>query len=182
VGVKQWPLGTNAPFGIPSDYSWPELGALFHIIDDFGVQLVVETGAGRGDLAAWMISVCKWNLSIQYLGITNDPNAVDTRVRESVADRAFISVGAACSPFMVRRVSSLVKNSSCAMILCNGLDIGREVDHYLPVLRSGDVIVAHQFIEKYSGSRLVSMSRDGSLKRISGDTLGHTRFIAGILE
>lgn len=180
--VKHWPLGQAQPFGVVSDHSWTEMGALFRMIDEHNVTLFIETGVGRGDLAAWMIAKCNFDPGFQYLGITNDPNAVDTRIREKVGDRTFISVGAACSQPTMRRVGALIRNSTVAMVLCNGLDIGKEVDQYLSILRPGDLIVAHQFLTKYMGRRLMDMDRNGKLDRLSGNWLTPTRFIAGVLK
>jgi hypothetical protein len=82
---------------------------------------------------------------------------------------------------MIKRVGGLVRNSSVAMILCNGLDIEREIDHFLPVLRPGDVIAAHRFMTDYKGRKLMEMTRNGQLARITGDWITRTRLIAGVI-
>lgn len=181
MGVKLWPLGDEHPFGIKSDHTWTEIGALFRLVAENNVQTFIETGVGRGDLAAWMIAKTNFDPDFSYLGVTNDPNAVDPRIQEKMNTQSFIAVGASCSPIMLRRVGSLIHNSTVALVLCNGLDIEREVDHYLPLMRPGDVIVAHQFLTAYKGRKLMDMSRNGQLVRVVGDWITRTRFIAGVL-
>lgn len=182
MGVKNWPLGESQPFGVKSDYTWNEIGALFRIIAENQIQVFIETGVGRGDLAAWMIAKTNFDPEFSYLGVTNDPNAVDTRIQTKMTLQSFVAVGAACSPMMIKRVGSLVHNATGAMVLCNGLNIEREVEFYLPILRPGDVIVAHHFLTTYKGKKLMDMSRNGQLRRIVGDWITRTRFIAGVLE
>lgn len=182
MGVKAWPLGEAQPFGIKSDHSWAEIGALFRIIGENKVQTFIETGVGRGDLAAWMISKTYFDPGFQYLGITNDPVAVDPIIQVKMNLQAFVSVGAACSDMTIKRVKALVRNSSCVMVLCNGLDIEREVERYVPLLRPGDVIAAHRFLTDYKGRKLMDMSRNGQLRRIVGEWVTRTRFIVGVIE
>lgn len=180
---KTWPLDSDQPFGVKSDHTWSEIGAIMRIIDECHVQTFIETGAGRGDLSAWMIAKCRFVPGFQYLGITNDPSGVDMSIQSQIGtqERAFIAIGAPCSDGMMRKVGSLIRNSSCAMVLCNGLDIEREVDRYLQILRPGDVIAAHQFLVQYRGRKLMDMARNERLDRIVGDWITRTRFIAGVL-
>lgn len=178
-----WPQDRDDPFGIKNDFNWNEIGAIFRIVGENNVRLVIETGVGRGDLAAWMISKTMFDPSFSYLGITNDPAAVDKKVIDSVilSGTSFVAVGAPCSKPMVDRVSKLIRNSSAALVLCDGLDIEREVDHYLPSLRTGDVIVAHHFLEVYKAKKLMDMARNDRLIRITGDWMTKTRLVAGVL-
>lgn len=182
MGVKPWPVGRDQPFGIKSDYTWSEIGTLFRIIDEQNVTLFIETGVGLGDLSAWMIARAGFDPGFSYLGITNDPGMVDLSIRNRLNEQVFIAAGSPCSVSTVGRITRLVKNSSCALILCNGLDIGKEVDHYLSVLRSGDVLVAHQFPAVYSGRQIISGDREGKVKRIVGDWVTRSRFIAGVIQ
>lgn len=179
-----WPENLETPLGIKNDFNWQELGAVIRILGQQNVQLVVETGVGRGDLAAWIMAIMTFNPDLSYVGITNDPQAVDPRVigHASNSTQAFIAVGAPCGQIMLDRVRRLIRNSSAAMVICNGAQIDREVDVYLDLLRTGDVLVAHRFLEEYSGRKLIEMSRNGQLDRFTGDWLSRTRLIAGVVQ
>lgn len=179
-----WPQGSNQPFGIKNDFNWYELGAILRLVDEHQITQVIETGVGRGDLAAWMTAKVLFDPTFSYLGITNDPSLVDSRVIrrvETLSQQMFIAVGAPCADHMLVRVRRLVRNSTSALVLCNGQNIEREVDRYLPLLRTGDVIVANRFLETYNGRRLLDMARNSLIVRVTGDWMNHTRLIAGVL-
>lgn len=181
---EHWPQNSRDPLGIKNEFSWSEYGALFRIIGEQRVTLMIETGVGAGDLAAWMIAKSTFDPEFTYLGITNDPTMVDQRVVTQASlnkDHAFIATGAPCGKVILDRVGRMIRNSSGVMVLCDGTDIEREVDHYLPLLRSGDVIVAHHFLELYKGRRLMDMHRTDQLRRITGDWMNRTRLIAGVI-
>lgn len=181
-----WPQDSNDPFGIQCDFNWQELGAILRVIGTHDVRLVIETGVSRGDLAAWMIAKSRFDPEFQYLGITNNPNSIDPKIKTAIesgqSGLAFVAVGAPCSDFILNRVSKLVRNSSCAMVLCDGTNIDREVARYLAILRPGDVIMAHRFLEEYNGNLLFQWSQSGKLDRITGNWMTtYTRLIAGIV-
>lgn len=163
-----WPIYSSEPFGIKADYSWEEIGTIFRIMGDHKVSLLIETGVGQGDLAAWMIAKATFDNEFSYLGITNDPGSVDPKLQAMIisSPQVFISVGAPCSDAMITRVSKLIQNSSVAMVLCSGLAIEKEVNKYIEILRPGDIISAHRFASKYNGATIITGSRNGKMKRL----------------
>lgn len=170
------------PLGIESYYTWDEIGTIFRLIDTHNISLLIETGVGNGDLAAWMVAKATFDPEFSYLGITNNPAFVDPKVAAFVVNspQVFISSGASCSTAMLGMVQRLIHNSSACMVLCSGVDVSKEVKTYMNILRPGDIIAGHKFAKEYKGIEIIQGSRNGSMTRILvPNRMG--RIIAGVL-
>lgn len=170
------------PLGIESYYTWDEIGTIFRLVDQYNISLLVETGVGNGDLAAWMVAKATFDPEFSYLGITNDPGVVHPKVAAFVVNspQVFVSVGVSCSNAMLGMVQRLIHNSSACMVLCSGVDVSREVQTYTKILRPGDIIAGHKFASEYKGTEIIQGNRNGQMSRILvPGRMG--RIIAGVL-
>lgn len=179
-----WPKKTNQPFGINSEYSWSELGAIYKIIADYKVGLFIETGVNQGDLAAWMLARSFFIPEFHYVGVTCDPNLLDQKLEDLMkyAEQSFIATGVCWSYAILAKLAKMVKNSSRpVMVFCDGKDVEKEFDAYFDILRPGDVLASYKFPLGFKLSKFKKYDDNGELSRINGDFMKNTAIIAGVL-
>lgn len=179
-----WPKKTNQPFGIQSEYSWSEIGAIFKIISDYDVGLFIETGVNQGDLAAWMLARGFFIPEFTYVGITCDLNKLDRKLEDLMryAEQSFIAVGVCWSDAMLSKLSKFVRNSpKPAMVFCDGVDVEKEFLHYFKILRPGDVLASYKFPVGFRLGLFKKFEDDGKMSRINGDFMKNTAIIAGVI-
>jgi len=179
-----WPKNIAQPFGIQSEYSWSEIGAIYRIIGDYKVGLFIETGVNQGDLAAWMLAKGFFVPEFHYTGITCDLNILDNKLEDMMkyAEQSFVAAGKCCSEAILGRVKRLVSNSSHpAMVFCDGQDVEREFISYFGVLRPGDVIASYKFPVGFRLGVFAKFEGYEKIKRINGDFMKNTAIIAGVL-
>jgi len=179
-----WPKKVSQPFGIQSEYSWSEIGAIYKIIGDYRVGLFIETGVNQGDLAAWMLAKSFFIPEFHYAGITCDLNILDNKLEDLMkyAEQSFIATGRCCSDAILARVRKTVRNSiHPVMVFCDGQDVEREFISYFGVLRPGDVIASYKFPAGFRLDVFTKFESYEKIKRINGDFMKNTAIIAGVL-
>lgn len=185
MDITSWPDTKKFPFGVQSDYSWNEIGALLRLIDEYNVGLVIETGVNRGDFAAWMMAICMFNTKFHYVGITCNIDLVDESVSDFIrgVPQAFISKGLSYSDAILAMVKKYINNSfSRVLVFCNGANVEKEFNAYMNILRPGDVICVSGFPVSFSLKHVTAKEQDKKLKRIASNWItSRTRLIAGIV-
>jgi hypothetical protein len=179
-----WPKKSNQPFGITSEYSWSEIGAMYKIIADYKVGLFIETGVNQGDLAAWMLARGFFIPEFHYVGITNDISILDKKLEDLMryAEQSFVAAGVCWSDAILSKVKRLIKNSrSPVMVFCDGRDVEREFTCYFDLLRSGDVLASYKFPVGFRLPVFKKLEDNEKVKRINGDFMKNTAIIAGVL-
>lgn len=181
---KPWPVDKNSPWGIRNDYTWREIGVVLRLIDEFNVGLVIETGVGAGDVAAWMLLKGLVDETFHYLGITLELERVNVTVRGMLAGvtQSFIVPGLSYSSAILGRTGKLIQNSyRPALVFCNGKDQEKEFNAYMQVLRPGDLIVVTGFPVTFSLRNFQKWINDNKLERLHAAEMLHTRFIGGMV-
>ncbi len=179
-----WPKKTNQPFGIDSEYSWSELGAIYKIIADYKIGLFIETGVNRGDLAAWMLAKSFFIPDFHYVGVTCDLSLLDRKLEHLMkyAEQSFIATGVCWSHTILSRLAKMIKNSfHPVMVFCDGRDVEKEFRCYFDLLRPGDVIASYKFPTEFKMSNFSKLENDEKVQRITGDFMKNTAIIAGVL-
>lgn len=177
-----WPKKTNQPFGIQSEYSWSEIGAIFKIISDYKVGLFIETGVNQGDLAAWMVAKGFFVPDFHYVGITNDINILDEKLEDLMkyAEQSFVSAGVCWSDAMLNKIKKFIRNShSPVMVFCDGKEVEKEFNCYYELLRPGDVLASYKFPIGFRLPVFKKLEDNDKLKRINGDFMKNTAIIVG---
>lgn len=184
INIVYWPKETNQPFGIQSEYSWSEIGAILKIISDNKIGLFIETGVNRGDLAVWMLFKSFFVPDFHYIGITRDISLLDQKLEDLMkyTEQSFIAHGICWSDGILNRVKKMIKNSSrSVMVFCDGQDVEKEFHCYFGLLRSGDVIASYKFPVGFKMKNFSVLENDGKIKRIVGDFMKNTEIIAGVV-
>lgn len=184
TNILYWPKKTNQPFGIQSDYSWSDVGAILKIISDYKVGLFIETGVNQGDLAAWMIARGFFVPDFHYVGITNDINLLDQKLEELMkyTEQSFIAAGVCWSYGITKKIYHMVRNSHRpAMVFCDGKDVEKEFKCYFDLLRPGDVLASYKFPTGFKLGVFKKYEDLDQVKRITGDFMKNTAIIAGVL-
>lgn len=179
-----WPKKTLQPFGIQSDYSWSDIGAILKIIADYKVGLFIETGVNQGDLAAWMLARSFFIEDFHYVGITCDINLLDQKLEDLMkyAEQSFVAAGVCWSEAILSKVKRLIRNSrSPVMVFCDGKDVEKEFTEYFKILRTGDVIASYKFPVVFRIGNFTPLENNEKIKRINGDFMKNTAIIAGVL-
>ena len=127
-------IGAIWPLGIPVTHTWRELGCLLWVMQRWKVKAVVEVGVDQGGLAAVLLAHRDMR---NYLGVENDMRKVHGSVSPHVIDAD------AMAPDTVERIGAWIKPYSPALIYCDDGNKPREVALYGTIVRSGDIIGAH---------------------------------------
>lgn len=151
--------------GVPTSLTWYDIGAIVHVIQAARVTVVIEIGVDQGGLAALLLAYRQYAQPqydipalTNYFGV--DIN-LDT-VSRSVLDphRAHFLEADAWAPATIARVQAEIAGHQRALIFCDGGDKPRDLRTYAPILRPGDVLMAHDYHNEYGDDALVGLPAD----------------------
>ena len=179
-----WPKKTTQPFGIQSEYSWSEIGAILKIIADYKVGLFIETGVNQGDLAAWMVAKGFFVPNFHYVGVTNDITLLNSNLEDLMryAEQSFVAAGVCWSATILNKIKRMIRNSTQpVMVFCDGKDVEKEFMCYYQILRTGDVLASYKFPVGFRLQVFKKLEDNEQIQRINGDHMKNTAIIAGVL-
>ena len=160
------------PMGVSTSLTWYDVGALLTLIPSFGVRCVLEIGVEHGGLAALLLAYST-HTGIVYRGIDISLASLAHTVR----GQASIVERDAWAQATVDEVARwLAEMPAPALIICDGGDKPKELRLYAPLLRTGDIIVGHDYHNEYVDDALTGLPAD--LVRIRADWLDDTLLCA----
>ena len=150
----EWSGITSLPYGIIMGHTWHEAGQVLRVINDYDVTAFVEVGTNVGGLTSLLFGRVAINPEFHYLGLEFDFSIINQRVLEKRAfSPRFQLLNLDCfSEEAFLEVGKQLRNSSRCLIYCDGGNKVRELYHFAPLLRHGDILMAHDF---YDGERNV---------------------------
>lgn len=165
------------PIGVPTSLTWHDIGAIVHVIQAARVTVVIEIGVDQGGLAALLLAYRQYAQQQYSIPPLTNYFGVDINletVSRSVLDphRAHFLQADAWAPATVDRVRAEIAGHSRALIFCDGGDKPKDLRTYAPILRSGDVLMAHDYQNEYGDSALADLPRD--LERLTPPWLAQT--------
>ena len=150
------------PVGVPCSLTWYDIGAIMHVIQAAHITMVVEIGVDQGGLAALLLAYQGYAARqyghppmIGYLGVEIATNNICPTVISP--HRAQFYEGDAWAQSTVERVRLAVDRSERSLIFCDGGDKPRDMRTYAPIIRPGDVLMAHDYHNEYGDAELVGL-------------------------
>lgn len=153
------------PLGVPTSLTWHDVGAIVHVIQAARVTCVVEIGVDQGGLAALLLAYRQYAQQQYSIPPLTNYFGVDINletVSRSVLDphRAHFLEADAWASSTVDRVRAEIAGHSRALIFCDGGDKPKDLRTYAPILRPGDVLMAHDYHNEYSDDALIGLPAD----------------------
>lgn len=159
--------------GVSTSLTWYDFGALLTIIQAYHIRFVLEIGVEHGGASAVLASYAK-HTGISYRGIDITLNALDHAVIEHHG--ALIYQRDAWKQETVDEVRGWLDSlPRPALIFVDGGDKPKELRLYTPLIRPGDVIVAHDYRNEYTDDALWGLD---AMRRIRADWLDDTLLCA----
>ena len=156
TGDDLWRLaGRIWPLGIPTSLSWYDIGALLHLIGAIRPGFVLEIGAQYGGLSCLLASYSR-HVSMIYIGIDCTIEQVHRAVWAE--DREYLLERDAWDAATVDEVRGWMNAAPPpCLIICDGGDKARDLHTYAPLLRDGDVIMAHDYPKEIGNDDFVGL-------------------------
>lgn len=143
------------PCGVSCSLTWYDLGAIAHILQTAHIRTVLEIGVEHGGLTAWLLAYGRYT-GIAYRGVDITLNALQTSVR-ALDVGALVERDAWTDEAVADAGRWLDAQPSPALIICDGGDKPKELKLYAPLLRTGDVLIGHDYHNEYSDDALADM-------------------------
>ena len=162
------------PLGIPSSHSWDALGAITAIIEQNDIFLFVELGVHKGGLASLLAMRARYR-DFEYLGVElylDDIEPVVTALIDETP-RANLLYGDVFSPAVFDFVARKIELSRRTLVYCDDGDKPAEVDRYSKVLKTGDMLLVHDYPKEF-GEEDIERTE---LTRMEPDFLRDTRLV-----
>lgn len=158
------------PLGVSCSLTWYDLGAIAHILQVAHIRAVLEIGVEHGGLAAWLLAYGEHTGTV-YQGVDITLNALQHSVRtQSKGD--LIERDAWTDAAVADAGRWLAAHDAPALIICDGGDKPRELHLYAPLLRSGDVLIGHDYHNEYGDEAIQDMPE--SVEQVRTDWLDET--------
>jgi cephalosporin hydroxylase len=148
--------GTIWPLGVSCSLTWYDLGAIAHILQGARIRAVLEIGVEHGGLAAYLAAYCHATKACTYRGIDITLNALDWHVRTDMGE-AILERDAWSDATVAEVRAWLAAVPAPALIICDGGDKPKELKLYAPLLRTGDVLIGHDYHNEYGDTELADM-------------------------
>lgn len=134
------------PYGLLVGHTWIEVGVILDLINRFDIRRFVEVGVHVGGLTAVVTPIMAFR-AFEYMAIEINPSISVAVVGLDRLYGGFQFVGADCLLESTRkRVREFINQSGeHALIYCDNGNKKDELPFYAPILRSGDLICAHDF-------------------------------------
>jgi hypothetical protein len=166
------------PAGLPTGQSWLDLGALLHLCDKYEIKSFIEIGVLEGGLAAFLFGRVRFSEKFRYLGIEVESRFLSSGLQQGFnIYRGFdLFIGDAFDEPMIVAVSHWIGAGSGRVLLyCDDGDKPREFAAYSSILRTEDLIAAHDVGFEFKAEDL---KIERPMERIDSDWLKDTRLIA----
>ena len=152
------------PYGINVAQIWGQVVAFLSMVTTYSPTLFVEIGVYLGGMGTFLFPRCMYISDFSYLGIEIDKKVVKPKHIEvlSSVPNAELLYGDCFDPAVLSHISEKIKLSKgAAMILCDGDDKPKEMKTYSKLLRSGDIIIMHDYALHIHGNTIDDMFVDG---------------------
>jgi len=159
------------PLGVSCSLTWLDLGAIAHILQVAQIRTVLEIGVEHGGLAVWL-EAYGYYTGCTYHGIDITLNALHTKVRDDMAGSMIEQYDAWESATVAKMGAFLAEKDAPALIICDGGNKPKELHLYAPLLRSGDVLIGHDYHNEYGDEALSTMP--DSVVQVRADWLDDT--------
>ena len=141
-----------SPYGVGAAQEWSQVGALFNAIDEFEINLVIELGVYMGGLSELLFLRQGRIPNFRYLGFEISKSQVNPRLRDSLP---IIYGDIFTEPLKARVVQEVNNTKGHVLIFCDDGDKPKEMTTYAPLIRSGDLLMAHDFSTEVTIESLV---------------------------
>lgn len=160
--------------GVSTSLTWYDFGALLTLIQSIGARFILEIGVEHGGATAMLSSYCFYSGAV-YRGIDISLASLAPAVRDLDGDTLIErDAWADTTVDEVRRW--LANHVGPALIFVDGGDKPKELRLYAPLIRPGDMIVAHDYHNEYGDEALWGMPN--TVERIVSDWLDDTLLCA----
>lgn len=139
------------PMSVPTSMTWNDIGAVLMAIQEYCVTTVIEIGVEHGGLASILLARKSFTPTnprrFQYFGIEWDREKIYSTLNSVLSSEdEIIRIGNAFSDGSVIWVQNIIqRDTNRVLIVCDGGDKPREMKTYAPLLREGDIIMAHDY-------------------------------------
>lgn len=150
--IDEWNGITSLPYGIIMGHTWHEAGQILRIINDFDVTAFVEVGTNVGGLTSLLFGKIMVDPEFRYLGLELDFSIVNRQILHlrAVSPRYSLLNLDCFSAEAKDAVFNQIQNSGRCLVYCDGGNKVKELHHFAPLLRSNDILMAHDY---YDGKR-----------------------------
>lgn len=146
--------GVYIPFGIKIAHTWHEIGAIFQIIEDYGIEFVVELGTFQGGLTLLLEAKRRFNKKFDYISVEVDRNLIHPLTQKFCPS---IYLGDCFHEGVVDHIKEQFEGKR-TLIYCDNGNKVKEMKLYSQVLNFGDIIMCHDY---YDGQRVYEISGYG---------------------
>lgn len=133
----EFPGSISLPYGIKTSHTWHEIGKILRIINDLDVEMFIELGCHVGGLASILLPLQNIR-KFSYWGVEKDASIIHDHVLSS----GKIIIGDILHP---DTIASITRTYSKTLIYCDGGNKIEEMKFYHEFLKSGDIIMCHDF-------------------------------------
>ena len=151
----EFPGSISLPYGIKTSHTWHEIGKILRIVNDLSIETFIELGCHVGGLASMLLPISQMR-SFSYWGIERDNSIIHDHV---LASRRIIT-GDILSDQTKEIVVS--KMTGKTLIYCDGGCKIAELRFYCDSLRSGDIIMSHDFFHGWEVAELPRFEKNES--------------------
>lgn len=144
------------PAGIKTSHTWHEIGAIFRIIEKYNIDLFVELGTYQGGLTSLLDFRSEYVKDFNYISIEIDSGMVDLRVLMNLD----IFIMDCFSPDTIQMIKNMIDESERALVYCDNENKIEEARVYSPLLRSGDLLLIHDY---YNGREVIGIPDYGKI-------------------
>jgi hypothetical protein len=139
-----------------------------HIIDRYKVQTFVEIGVDQGGLASLMLGRVFIVPDFYYHGVELLRRVIneDVWIAATRSPKSSIIIGDSMSQEVTNRIANAIRASRRTLLLCDGGDKPKEVNHYCNLLAGGDLLVVHDYGKEFNEGDIPSFV-DTNFERIN---------------
>lgn len=134
----EFPGSISLPYGIKTSHTWHEIGKILRIINDQDIETFIELGCHVGGLASILLPLQNIR-KFSYWGVERDVSITHDHVLSS----GKIIAGDILTVEMKELIKS--KMNGKTLIYCDGGNKIEEMRLYHDLLKSGDIIMTHDF-------------------------------------
>ena len=158
------------PVGVPTSLTWFDIGAILHILHVARIRACVEIGVEHGGLAGQLRAYGHYT-GMAYRGYDITLGELHPVIAADNLD--VIHQRDAHQQRTIAEVQAWIgQQAAPALIFCDGLGKPAELQMYAPLIRSGDVLLGHDYGNEYQDDALEGMP--AHLERVRPDWLDVT--------
>ena len=146
----EFPGSISLPYGVKTSHTWHEIGAILRIINDYEVNTFIELGCHVGGLGTIVAGRSHWHRNFRYIGVDKDLSVVDSDVLRKLS---------IWKMDIFDRVEEIYLNGTGRILIyCDNGDKIREMEEFSEFLKSGDIIMCHDY---YGGQKVEGLKGFG---------------------